>query len=209
MGDKIRVAIVDDHPMVREGVAHVIADDAGFEVVAKGGTSHEAVEIIKTHNPDILVLDISIPGGGISALQAIVKLGKNSKVLMLTVSDDQSDVFNALNLGAHGYVLKGISGPELIQALRAVYVDGHYLSPNLGAKMLTEISRHKLDSHSENHNRLTEREEGVLKLVQLGKANKEIGLALNLSEKTIKHYMGNLFKKLNVKSRTELAIKKH
>jgi two-component system, NarL family, nitrate/nitrite response regulator NarL len=155
------------------------------------------------------VLDISIPGGGISALQSIVKLGKNSKVLMLTVSDDQSDVFDALNLGAQGYVLKGISGPELIQALRAVHFDGHYLSPNLGAKMLTDISRHKLDAHVEIHNRLTEREEGVLKLVQLGKANKEIGLALNLSEKTIKHYMGNLFKKLNVKSRTELAVKKH
>jgi two-component system, NarL family, nitrate/nitrite response regulator NarL len=209
MGDRIRVAIVDDHPMVREGVAHVIADEAGFEVVAKGGTSHDAVEIVRIHNPDILVLDISIPGGGISALQSIVKLGKNSKVLMLTVSDDQSDVFDALNLGAQGYVLKGISGPELIQALRAVHFDGHYLSPNLGAKMLTDISRHKLDAHVEIHNRLTEREEGVLKLVQLGKANKEIGLALNLSEKTIKHYMGNLFKKLNVKSRTELAVKKH
>jgi two-component system, NarL family, nitrate/nitrite response regulator NarL len=208
MGDKIRVAIVDDHPMVREGVAHVIAAEAGFEVVAKGGTAHDALEIVQMHNPDILVLDVSIPGGGIPALQSIVKLGKNSKVLMLTVSDDEDDVMNALNFGAQGYVLKGISGPELIQALRAVYIDGHYLSPSLGAKMLTNISRHKIVSAAENQLKLTEREESVLKLVKLGKTNKEIGVALTLSEKTVKHYMGNLFKKLNVNSRTELAIKK-
>jgi DNA-binding NarL/FixJ family response regulator len=208
MNAKIRVAIVDDHPMVREGVAHVIAAEAGFEIVAKGGTAHDAIEIVKIHNPDILVLDISIPGGGIAALQSIAKLGKNSKILMLTVSDDEADVFNALNLGAQGYVLKGISGPELIQALHAVYVDGHYLSPNLGAKMLTDIGRHKLVTNVENKIRLTEREEGVLRLVRLGKTNKEIGSALNLSEKTVKHYMGNLFKKLNVKSRTELAVQR-
>jgi DNA-binding NarL/FixJ family response regulator len=208
MGDKIRVAIIDDHPMVREGVAHVIAAEAGFEVVAKGGTAHDAVEIVRVHNPDILVLDISIPGGGVAALQSIVKLGKNTKVLMLTVSDDQSDVYNTLNLGAQGYVLKGISGPELIQALHSIYVDGHYLSPSLGAKILTDIGRHKLSSHVENHSALTEREEAVFKFVRMGKTNKEIGASLDLSEKTIKHYMGKLFRKLNVKSRTELAIKK-
>jgi two-component system, NarL family, nitrate/nitrite response regulator NarL len=127
---------------------------------------------------------------------------------MLTVSDDEADVFNALNLGAQGYVLKGISGPELIQALHAVYIDGHYLSPNLGAKMLTDIGRNKLVINTASKVRLTDREEGVFKLVRLGKTNKEIGSALNLSEKTVKHYMGNLFKKLNVKSRTELAIKR-
>ncbi len=207
MVDKIRVAIVDDHPMVREGVAHVIASEAGFEVVAKGGTANDAVEIVRIQNPDILVLDVSIPGGGIAALQAIAKLGKSSKVLMLTVSDDEADVMNALNFGAQGYVLKGISGPELIQALRAVFIDGHYLSPSLGAKMLTNISRHKTVSAETSQTKLTGREEGVLKLVKLGKTNKEIGLALNLSEKTVKHYMGNLFKKLNVNSRTELAVK--
>jgi two-component system, NarL family, nitrate/nitrite response regulator NarL len=113
-----------------------------------------------------------------------------------------------LNFGAQGYVLKGISGPELIQALHAVHIDGHYLSPNLGAKMLTDIGRHKLVAQTQSDGGLTQREEGVLKLVRLGKSNKEIGLTLNLSEKTIKHYMGNLFKKLNVKSRTELAIKR-
>jgi two-component system, NarL family, nitrate/nitrite response regulator NarL len=207
MNNKILVAIVDDHPLVREGVAHVIATEIGFSVVAKGGTAHEAIEIVRLHNPDILVLDISIPGGGIAALQSIAKLGKSTKVLILTVSDDEADVFNALNLGAQGYVLKGISGPELIQALRSVYIDGHYLSPSLGAKIITDIGRNKLTIYTKGKVKLTEREDGILKLVRQGKTNKEIGTTLSLSEKTVKHYMGNLFKKLDVKSRTELAIK--
>jgi two-component system, NarL family, nitrate/nitrite response regulator NarL len=207
MKNKIHVAIVDDHPLVREGVAHVIAAEDVFHIVAKGGTAHEAVDIVRMHNPDILVLDISIPGGGIAALQSIAQLGKNTKVLMLTVSDDEADVFTALNLGAQGYVLKGISGPELVQALHSVYIDGHYLSPSLGAKMLTDIGRNKLAIHSENKFKLTKRENAVLKLARMGKTNKDIGTNLALSEKTVKHYMGKLFKKLNVKSRTELAIK--
>jgi two-component system, NarL family, nitrate/nitrite response regulator NarL len=206
MSNKIRIAIVDDHPLVREGVAHVIGAETDMEVVAQGATSHDAIEIVKTHKPEILMLDISIPGGGLAALQAIMSLGHNSKILMLTVSDDEADVFSALNLGAQGYILKGIGGTELINALRSVHFDGHYLSPNLGAKLLTEIGRTKQSSKQARLNKLTERESEITALVGDGRSNKEIGAELNLAEKTVKHYLTNLFKKLNVRSRTELAI---
>jgi two-component system, NarL family, nitrate/nitrite response regulator NarL len=162
--------------------------------------------ILEIHKPDILILDISIPGGGIAALQAIRNLDQNSKTLMLTVSDDEADVFNSLNLGAHGYVLKGIGGTELVNALRAVYVDGYYLSPNLGAKLLTDIGRNKQASKAQGVDSLNERDEKIFALVGHGRSNREIGAELNLAEKTIKHYMTGLFKKFQVRSRTELAI---
>jgi two-component system, NarL family, nitrate/nitrite response regulator NarL len=206
MIEKITIAVVDDHPMVREGVIHVIETDPEFEVVAQGASAHEAVEIAKYHKPKILVLDISIPGGGLTAVQSIVKLELGCKILMLTVSDDESDVFAALDFGSHGYVLKGISGSELLHALRTVHLDGHYLSPSLGAKMLTAIGRNKKAPKEEKVRGLNSREVEVYALVSVGHSNKEIGLALNISEKTVKHYMTNLFKKLHVKSRTQLAL---
>ena len=205
--NKIRIAIVDDHPMVREGVAHVIGAEQDLQVVAQGATADDAVEIVKLHGPDILILDVSIPGGGIAALKTIMKLDENSKILMLTVSDDEADVFNALDLGAHGYVLKGIGGAELVQALRTVHVDGHYLSPQLGAKLVTDIGRNRQAAKSDTSVvKLSDRENEVFALVGLGQSNKEIATALNLTEKTIKHYMTSLFKKLHVRSRTELAL---
>ena len=137
MKPTIRVAVVDDHPLFREGVVHIFAACSDIEVVAQGASARDAVEIAQRSKPDILVLDISIPGCGITALEMIVANCPEIKMLMLTVSSDESDVLRTLRLGAMGYVVKGVSGPELVQALRSVYHGDRYISPALGAKLLS------------------------------------------------------------------------
>jgi DNA-binding NarL/FixJ family response regulator len=206
MPNKVRVAVVDDHPLVRQGIASVLAPEAEMDLVAEGATLKDAVFIAEGHRPDILILDINIPGGGLNALKAIKSSESPTRVVMLTVSDSGSDVMDALNLGAAGYILKGIGGTELIQALRAVDDLGSYMSPQLGVKVLTELTNEKRQSAGKNAIELSDREKDVLSLVKLGHSNKEIGLKFNLREKTVKHYMTQLLKKFGVRSRTELAL---
>jgi two-component system, NarL family, nitrate/nitrite response regulator NarL len=203
---KIRVAVVDDHPLFCEGIIHILKSIADIEVVAKGAAAKDAVDIVAGQNPDVLVLDISIPGGGLNALQTIMEESPNTKVLMLTVSADESDVLNSLRLGAKGYVLKGVSGPELIQALRAVYLDGQYISPSLGAKLLLDVGRGKSIAKGNLFEDLSSRQDEILLLVGQGLSNKEIGARLHLSDRTIKHHMTNVFQKLGVRNRLEAAL---
>jgi two-component system, NarL family, nitrate/nitrite response regulator NarL len=203
---KIRVAVVDDHPLLCEGVIHILKSVADIDVVGKGATAKDAVDIVAGQNPDVLVLDISIPGGGLNALQTIMEQSPKTKVLMLTVSADESDVLNALRLGAKGYVLKGVSGPELVQALRAVYLEGQYISPSLGAKLLLDVGRGKSIAKGNLFEDLSSRQDEILLLVGQGLSNKEIGARLHLSDRTIKHHMTNVFQKLGVRNRLEAAL---
>jgi DNA-binding NarL/FixJ family response regulator len=202
----IRVAVVDDHPLFREGVVHIFAACSDIEVVAQGASARDAVEIARSSKPGVLVLDISIPGGGISALEAIVANGLETKVLMLTVSADESDVLRALHLGAVGYVVKGVSGPELVQALRSVYHGDRYISPALGAKLLSTAGRGQETFKGDPRADLSTRENEILSFLGQALSNKEIGSKLHLSEKTIKHYMTNVFQKLHVRNRMEAAL---
>lgn len=206
MKPKIRVSVVDDHPLLREGVVHILKSAPDIEVVSQGATAKEAIEIAASQDLDVLVLDISIPGGGLQALQAILDGDPGFKVLMLTVSADESDVLTALRLGAKGYVLKGVSGPELIQALRSVYLDGQYISPSLGAKLLLDVGRGKSISKGNVFEDLSSRQDEILLLVGQGLSNKEIGAKLHLSDRTIKHHMTNVFQKLGVRNRLEAAL---
>jgi two-component system, NarL family, nitrate/nitrite response regulator NarL len=204
--DRIRVGIVDDHPLVRQGIEFVLSSEPGLELVAQGSTMEDAVDMVKVHSPHILLLDVSIPGGGLNALRAIRTTTSPTKVVMLTVSDSGSDVMEALSLGAAGYILKGIDGGELVQALRATSELGSYLSPQLGMKVLTELNTKAALPADDNRVTLSDRENDVLTLIKLGLSNKEIGLKINLREKTVKHYMTQLLKKFGVRSRTELAL---
>lgn len=206
MKPKIRVSVVDDHPLLREGVVHILKSAPDIEVVSQGATAKEAIEIAASQDLDVLVLDISIPGGGLQALQAILDGDPGFKVLMLTVSADESDVLTALRLGAKGYVLKGVSGPELIQALRSVYLDGQYISPSLGAKLLLDVGRGKSISKGNVFEDLSSRQDEILLLVGQGLSNKEIGAKLHLSDRTVKHHMTNVFQKLGVRNRLEAAL---
>lgn len=204
----IRVAVVDDHPLFREGVVHLLETCPDIEVIAQGASAKEAIDIVQSHSPDVLVLDISIPGGGIAALQTIATGHGLTNVLILTVSADENDVLKALQLGAKGYVVKGVSGAELMQALRSVYNGDRYLSPSLGAKLLTDVGlvHSSTTSEVDAGGDLSCRENEILSFVGQGLSNKEIALKLNLSEKTVKHYMTNVFHKLHVRSRLEAAL---
>ena len=128
---KIRVAVIDDHPLFREGVVQTISTCPDIDVVAQGASAAEALDIVRSQEPDIVILDINIPGGGIAALEEMMASRTRSRVMMLTVSTNQVDAAKSLRLGARGYVVKGVGGPELIEAVRAIFNGKQYLSPGL------------------------------------------------------------------------------
>lgn len=204
MNDNIRIVLADDHPLFREGVAHTLNAEPDFEVVGQAKSGEEAYEIAGELLPDILLLDINMPGaGGIAAARKIAATWPVIRIIMLTVSEDQDDLLRVLKAGARGYVLKGVSAKELIRVVRSVADGEVYISPSLAGGILFEMT-HKYDD--DPINQLTERERQILKLVGEGLTNREIGEQLHLAEKTIKHYMTNVLQKLHVRSRVEAAL---
>lgn len=205
--DRIRIAVADDHPLYREGVARSLADDAAFAVVGQAADADAAVDLVQRLAPDIVLLDISMPaGGGISALRRIMALPAPPKVAMLTVSEDDDDVMQALKAGAVGYILKGVGSRELLSIVRDVARGQSYVSPTLAARILNAM-REGAERRSGNPmDDLSKREEDILKLVAEGKSNKEVGRALDLQEKTVKHYMTAILQKLHVRNRVEAAV---
>lgn len=204
--EQIRLAVVDDHPVFREGVVQIVSACSDMEVVAQGGSAKEALELAGSSDVDIIILDISIPGGGIAALQGVIAMGIRSRVIMLTASANQADVAQSLRLGAHGYVVKGDTGPDLLHAVRSVHGGGLYLSPSLGARIVANAPCGNVAAPANSRSRLNSREIEILSLVKLGHSNKAIGKMLNLSDKTIKYYMTHLFHKLKVRNRVEAAV---
>lgn len=137
----IKVAVVDDHPLFREGVANTIQRSGTVELVAEGETAEDAIEIAKAKSPDIMLLDVSLPGGGVEAARAITSTCPVVKVVMLTVSESEEHVQQAMAAGVHGYILKGTSGPELISTLRAVARGEYYVTPTFAARILAHSRR--------------------------------------------------------------------
>jgi DNA-binding NarL/FixJ family response regulator len=207
--DRISVAVVDDHPLFREGVVRALSDDPDIDVVAQGGSAKEAMSIADRLKPDILTLDLSIPGGGIAALQAIATTHAETKVLVLSISDSSMDVAEAFRAGARGYLAKGMRASELLNAVRLVSQGEQYLSSELGAKLVSKSIHGSATleaKDSSRHPKLRIREAQILTSVKDGLSNKLIAAKLGLSDKTIKHYMPGLFHKLGVHSRLEAAL---
>lgn len=203
----IKVAVIDDHPLFREGVANTIQRSGTVQVIAEGATAEEAIQIAKAKLPDIVLLDVSLPGGGVEAARAIAKACPVVKIVMLTVSESEEHVQQAMAAGAHGYVLKGTSGPELIGTLRAVARGEYYVTPTFAARILAHARRpQKAPPRDDGDSDLTKREEQILNRVADGLTNKEIASALHISEKTVKHYMTNILQKLQVRNRVEAAM---
>lgn len=206
MPEQIKVAVVDDHPLVREGIIHALTAFGDITVVGQGGSAGDAVRLIRTAQPDILLLDLSIPGLGLVALAEISSLHSPARAVILTVSEDSGDVLEALRRGASGYVLKGISGADLAAVLRRVHQAELYVSPELGGRLLSSLSRHRDDASGRASISLSSRERDIFRLVRRGCCNKEITNTLRISEKTVKHYMTGIFRKSGVRNRTELAL---
>jgi two-component system nitrate/nitrite response regulator NarL len=198
----ITVGVVDDHPLFREGVTRSLSEIRDFLVVGEGSSSDDAAMIASDKHPDIMLLDVSMPGGGLHAVGEVLARSPSTKVLMLTASEEVDTLLGALQRGAMGYVLKGVGSRGLAEAIRTILKGTRYVSPAMSAKVM-DIS---LQSESFKNN-LTPREREVMDLVGQGLSNKHIGLRLDLQEKTIKHHMTQILTKLGVTNRTEAALR--
>src|SRR6478672_9608308 len=185
MTQAIRLVVIDDHPLFREGVTRSLTEIGGFEVVGEGSSAEDALRLAGEVAPDIILLDISLPGGGLNAIAPILGHRPSQKIVMLTVSEDSEDLAAALNSGAQGYVLKGVGSRTLAEILRSVAAGERYVSPTLSARLLSALSN---ASQASPLAELTPREGEILALVAAGLSNKRIGLKLDLHEKTIKHH---------------------
>lgn len=203
------VILADDHPLFREGVARVLNESGRFTVLAEAASGREAVDLVRHHRPDLAVLDLSMPDGGLFALEAIMALEGPPKIAMLTVSEESEAVFSALEAGASGYILKGVGGRELVSALSDICAGESYVAPALAARVLTKLRSpraHEAAQDADLLDSLTKREEEILRQVAAGLSNKEVARVFDLQEKTVKHHMTQILHKLQVRNRTEAAL---
>lgn len=205
----VRVAVLDDQPLYREGVIYSLSQNNGFVVVGQGASAEEAVTIARDTLPDVMLLDLKMPGGGIEAARAITNECPAVKVVMLTVSEEEEHVTSALQAGASGYVLKGVGGAELAQTLHSIVAGEAYITPALAARLLTSVRREQeqpVGSAIPREAGLNRREEQILELLSTAMTNREIAERLDLSEKTVKRYMTNILQKLQARNRVEAAL---
>lgn len=204
---KITVAVVDDHPLFRGGVQETLAAEPDIELVSEAATAVDAVRIARATSPDVLLLDLGIPGGGLAAADQISRLCPTTRIVILTASEHEDDVAEALRLGVSAFVVKGVSGQELVRIVRGVSQGEAYVSPHLAASMLMRAGGARRSGGPAGAVAdLTEREEQVLALVADARSNKEIASALSISEKTVKHHMTNVMEKLQARNRVEAAM---
>ncbi len=203
---KIRVLIVDDHAILREGIRALLTLSKDMEVVGEAADGQEGVEIARELSPDVVLMDIAMPGlDGLEATRRIKDRHKNVKVLILTQHENREYVFPILKAGADGYVLKKAAGTELISAIRAVHEGGTFLYPSVARTVVEDYLRPDGTIAERRHSKLTDREIEVLKLVAEGRSNQEIADLLCLSVKTVTGHRTNIMEKLDLHSRTELV----
>ncbi len=216
MSKKIKVLIVDDHGLFREMLYHTLSDEEDIEVVGEAVDGNEAIELTKKLKPDILLLDISMPGmDGIEATKILSKECPNSKIVILTALDNEEYIFKLIKAGAIGYLMKDTSTSEVISAIRAAHSGESLIQPRVARKILNKLSNllentkdtpPKKNEIKEKLNLLTERELEVVKLVGQALNNKEIAKKLYISDATVKTHVMNAMHKLNLRDRVELAL---
>jgi DNA-binding NarL/FixJ family response regulator len=205
--ESIRVVLADDHAFFRDGLARILGA-AGIEVVAQAGNGEAAVHAAVEHAPDVVVMDLSMPGlSGLEATRRLQRAAPACRVLVLTVSDSEADVIEAVVAGASGYVLKDGPMEDVIAAVRAV-VDGHALiSPPIASMLLRRIREHAVEDPVIPDVELSRRELEVLSLLAEGRANAEIGEALFISHSTVRNHISSILMKLHVNNRVQAAVR--
>ena len=208
--EPIRVLIVDDHALFRRGLVMVLEQEKDIELVGEAGDGAEAVNIAQDTMPDVVLMDVRMPRrGGIEATSQIKALAPHIKILMLTISDEEADLYDAIKAGASGYLLKEISIEEVANAIRQVYAGQSMISPSMASKLLTEFATmvKKTDEKpAAAQPRLTEREMEVLRLVAKGRNNRDIAKELFISENTVKNHIRNILEKLHLHSRMQAVV---
>lgn len=207
MVEPVSVIIVDDHSLFRMGVSQALSLEKDLTVIGEGGSTTDALRLVETLSPDVALIDISMPGSGIEAVREISARWPGTKVAMLTVSEEDDDVVEALDAGAAGYVLKGTPAPGLVAAIRAIAEGEAYLSPTLGMRvfgMLREQSEKKISERRIDS--LTPKERNVFCLLGRGWTNRAIAEELGVEVKTVKFHVGHILAKLNAKNRVEAAL---
>ena len=209
-GDPIRVLVVDDHALFRRGLQMVLEQEPDIEVVGEASDGAEAVEQAESTLPDIVLMDVRMPRrSGIEACTAIHTAVPSARIIMLTISDEEADLYEALKAGAMGYLLKEISIEEVATAIRAVHGGQSLISPSMASKLITEfasMSRRSEDRQQLPTPKLTDREMEVLKLVAKGLNNRDIAKQLFISENTVKNHIRNILEKLQLHSRMEAVV---
>lgn len=201
MPETLTIAIVDDHPFYREGVMRALQKARGVRIVGTGGSADDAIRIVAEQKPDILLLDIGLPGGGIEAARAIqASSPERTRIIILTGSDDSADVAAAFQGGVRGYLLKGADSTELLQAIRSVHQGDTFITPMLWSRVMAQSVAQQQASPSLE---LSARERQMLDLACTGLTNGEIATRLNLALPTVKNAMSRIFDKLGVRNRAE------
>jgi two-component system NarL family response regulator len=194
---RIRIMVVDDHPLMRLGLRTRISAEPDMEVVAEAGDGPTAIQAFAQHKPDIVLLDLRMPGmDGPQVIIEIRKIDPEAKIIVVTTYDADEDVYRAVQAGARGYLLKGTFAEGMLEAIKSVHAGRRLIAPEVAARLADRVSSPSL----------TSREVGVLELVAKGMSNKEIGAALFVSETTIKYHLKNIYSKLGANDRTEAAL---
>ena len=201
----IQIVIADDHPLLREGLRRILEFEEGIEVVAEVGDGQGAINAARNMTFDILLMDLNMPGvNGLEAGRVIRREFPEIGILVLTVDDSDEKVFQVLQIGVAGYLLKDVDSKTLIQSIRKVYAGEPILSPSVTGKLLRQLTH---PAPLKNTFGLSDREMEILQYVVRGSSNREIGTALFISEKTVKNHLSSIYRKLSVEDRTQAALK--
>ncbi|WP_139822723.1 response regulator [Tuberibacillus sp. Marseille-P3662] len=213
------IVLIDDHRLFREGVRRILEMEPGFEIVAEGDDGKDAEEILWKHQPDVVLMDINMPGvNGVEATRRLISRSPNTKVIILSIHDDENYVTHSLKSGASGYLLKEMDADSLVEAVHVVTDGGAYIHPKVTHNLVNEFRRLATSGSKRSGSGfrdveyrkplhiLTRRECEVLQLMTDGKSNRAVGETLYISEKTVKNHVSNILQKMNVEDRTQAVV---
>lgn len=200
------IAFVDDHPILLEGLASIFAEIDRFKVVGKGKCASDAIDVMMKSHPDVILLDLNMPGDAFEAIAKIREISPQTRIIAFTASAAIDHAVRALEAGATGYVLKGSTDDELMQAIDTVVTGETFVTPSFASKVISALRNVSQRKTSGPQVKLSVREDQIVRLLLVGRTNKEIAQRLQISEKTVKHYMTLLMQKLQARNRVEVVL---